>query len=338
MWFANRGTCSGVSSALSTPVGGYTNGFGYDGAGNPTTWKGAGQGFNADNQSMASTYDGNGNPTTYRGQSLAFDAENRLTQYGGVMQAGYTGDDLRAWKQTEAGRTYFLYDGTKPVCELNASGAVTAINTWGHFGVLSRHTGTGSIFYAFGTHGNAAQRLDSGGNVLSTQRFDGFGSRVSTDNNTDPFAGFNGQAGYYTDWETGLQLLTHRYYDPGFGRFLTRDPASYGGGANLYEYCGDEPTAKQDPLGLFEWGSGILGFFASCSAQALLTWLSYLFDTGTSFTEKDCNEVAACLLGAISFGVSLALDGYIGPQFASCVGSLISAIGTSVAAQWCRSH
>ena len=34
----------------------------------------------------------------------------------------------------------------------------------------------------------------------------------------DPL-GFGGQSGYYTDTETGLLCLTHRYYDPGMGKF-----------------------------------------------------------------------------------------------------------------------
>jgi len=37
------------------------------------------------------------------------------------------------------------------------------------------------------------------------------------------------------DVETGLDLLTQRYYDPQQGRFVTRDPIGYKGGLNL---CG----------------------------------------------------------------------------------------------------
>lgn len=36
------------------------------------------------------------------------------------------------------------------------------------------------------------------------------------------FSGFGGQYGYYTDAETDLALLTHRCYDPSFGRFVIR--------------------------------------------------------------------------------------------------------------------
>ncbi len=45
-------------------------------------------------------------------------------------------------------------------------------------------------------------------------------------------------------------LCTYRYYDPTRGRWLTRDPIGYGGGLNLYGYCGADPVGGVDPLGL----------------------------------------------------------------------------------------
>jgi len=71
--------------------------------------------------------------------------------------------------------------------------------------------------------------------------YDAYGSKLG---DTDAFTGgtepvrdavgFQGQFGAYTDNETGLVLMGHRYYSPGTGRFLTRDPKGYGGGINLY--------------------------------------------------------------------------------------------------------
>jgi len=61
--------------------------------------------------------------------------------------------------------------------------------------------------------------------------------------------GFGGQFGYYKDGATGLYLLGHRYYDPGTGRFLTRDPIGYGGGMNLYWYADGNPVNESDPTG-----------------------------------------------------------------------------------------
>ena len=65
----------------------------------------------------------------------------------------------------------------------------------------------------------------------------------------NPF-GFVGKAGYYSDEESGLQLLGHRYYLPKLGRFLTQDPTGHDTGLNLYRYVGDNPLTGIDPLGL----------------------------------------------------------------------------------------
>ncbi len=44
-------------------------------------------------------------------------------------------------------------------------------------------------------------------------------------------------------------MLTHRYYDPTEGRFLTRDPIGYAGGQNLYAYVNGNPVNVVDPSG-----------------------------------------------------------------------------------------
>ncbi len=233
----------------------YANGFGYDSAGNITSFKGQAYTYNADNQDTANTYDGNGNPTVYNagvygGQSVRFDPENRMTRASSVLSCGYNGDGQRAWKQNSSGaRTYFVYDGSEPVCELDGTGAVTATNTFGANGLLSRHTSAGSVFYACDLSGNVAQRANASGVSLSADQCDAFGVRQSTASAPDVF-GFGGQWGGYTDAETGLVLMTHRFYDPNAGRFLTRDPIGYDGGINLYAYVGNNPVNEGDPSGL----------------------------------------------------------------------------------------
>ena len=100
---------------------------------------------------------------------------------------------MRAWKSISGSTTYFLYDGSNPVCELDGTGAVTATNTWGG-NLLSRRARSGlaasSTFYTFDPSGNLAQRLDASANVLGTYAFDAFGLRTGTDSTTDPYAGF----------------------------------------------------------------------------------------------------------------------------------------------------
>lgn len=239
-----------LTSETSQRGGGYTNGFGYDPAGNPTTFRGSGPNiFGVDNQITGAgyVYDGNGNPTTYKGAAVTYDAEDNPTVFGSQLTAGYTGSGLRAWKQgSGGGKTYFLYDGAAPVCEMDASGAVTATNTFGGSGLLSRHTSAGSTFYTFDERGNVAQRLNAAGTPTSTDSYDAYGASATAP--PDPF-GFGAQFGYYTDAETGLALCQHRYYDNSVGRFLTRDPIGYAGGLNLYAYCANNPVSSADPSG-----------------------------------------------------------------------------------------
>ncbi|HET6382389.1 MAG TPA: RHS repeat-associated core domain-containing protein, partial [Armatimonadota bacterium] len=245
------GTQDELTQENSSRNGSYSDSFGYDPAFNPTTFKGVTHNFNVDNQDNLISYNGNGNPTSYSGNSTSFDPENRLTAYGSLLTAGYTGDNLRAWKQTASGRTYFLYDGGQPVIELNSSGAVSAVNTFGATGLLSRHTSSGSVFYQFDPQGSVAQRLDANQNVLSTFVFDAYGKELAGGSNGDPW-GYGAQAGYFTDGETGLILCTERYYDAGAGRWLNRDPFGYLGGINLYSYVANDPPTRNDPTG-FDW-------------------------------------------------------------------------------------
>jgi RHS repeat-associated protein len=243
-----------ITQEQSARNGGYTSNFGYDGAGNATTWKGAAKVFNANTQDTAQTWDLNGNPTVYGGVALTWDPENQLTSVGALMTAGYTAEGLRAWKQPGGGaRTYFLHDQIAPVIEMDAAGAVTSVNTWGTNGLVSRRSGGASVFYSFDPQGSVAQRLDAGANVLTSMMFDAHGVGHATAATSDPY-GYKAQRGYYRDVETGLLLLTHRFMDVSAGRFLNRDPIASAGGVNLYGYVRNRPTLLGDPDGLLPSG------------------------------------------------------------------------------------
>ncbi len=214
-----------------------------------------------------------------------------MTNYGSALFAGYTAGGVRAWKGDGQGnRTYFIYDGGAPVMELDGQGNVSAVNTFGPTGLLSRHSATGSTFYTFDAQGSVAQRLDASGNVLSSSAYDAHGNKVLTDSSTDPW-GYNAQSGYYTDAETGLILCTHRYYDPTQGRWLNRDPIGYAGGVNLYGYVGNNPTNYGDANGLYgvQFGNGpnigsgepTLIFTGDGAAEGAMTGLAA---DGSSFT------------------------------------------------------
>lgn len=191
--------------------------------------------------------------------SIAYTPENEATQFGTLLTADYGADGLRAWKQDALGtRTYFLYDGVTPIHELDGTGAIKATNTFGANGLTSRRDALGNdAFYTFDERGNVSERTNSTGQVLTRHIADAYGNISSYDASgtplaqlPDPYSGFGGKHGYYTDGETGLILCTYRYYDPNTGRWLNSDPIGYEGGINLYAYCSGNPVMIVDPSGL----------------------------------------------------------------------------------------
>ena len=70
----------------------------------------------------------------------------------------------------------------------------------------------------------------------------------------NPFR-YGGMVGYYTDANnpTGAVLCSLRWYMPQLGRWLSRIPIGYDGGANLYEYCHSSPVMGIDPFGMDDW-------------------------------------------------------------------------------------
>jgi len=222
---------------------------------------------------------------------------------GATMTATYRGDGMRASKSGVFGQSYFLYDGRQPVCELNGSGQVAATNTFGG-GIISRYVTTasptvpsqaGNTFYSFDERGNVAGRWNATGqnSSYSSDVYDAYGLRRYAGAGPDPW-GYGARVGYYTDNETGLSLLTHRYYDPGTGRFLTRDPMGYGGGINLYGYVGNNPVNVWDPLGLCGGDDGEPGFWDAVGSglnvglKATGSALSFgLYDGGDAKCDPD---------------------------------------------------
>jgi RHS repeat-associated protein len=222
--------------------------------------------------------------------TCTFDVENRLTAYGSALTNGYRGDGLRAWKQPGGGaKTYFLYDGTDVVCELDSSGNLAAHSTFGASGLVSRRAGSTTTWYAHDAHGSVSLTLDSAGDAVSKHGWDAYGTSLGTAP-SGPY-GYGGAWGYYTDSETGLCALAFRHYDPERGRFLNRDPIGYSGGVNLYGYVGNSPVGGVDPLGLVGYPVGASGWpSASAGSTTYSDWNPFTWDY--RFTNEDVRAIA----------------------------------------------
>jgi len=85
----------------------------------------------------------------------------------------------------------------------------------------------------------------------------------------------------FYDWETGKYYWKNRYYDPGTGRWLTRDPIGTAGGVNLYGYCENNPVFSSDSSGYMSkcwtlfWT--ILAAFAACGGMFFTPFPACIF-------------------------------------------------------------
>ena len=78
-----------------------------------------------------------------------------------------------------------------------------------------------------------------------TQRFDAWGNLLQATGSIPTY----GYTGREPD-ASGLIFYRARYYHPGLGRFVSRDPIGMQGGINPYAYAGGNPVLYNDPSGL----------------------------------------------------------------------------------------
>jgi len=117
------------------------------------------------------------------------------------------------------------------------------------------------LYYHYNGRGDVTSLVNTADNTKAKYRYEAFGVpkpgvKLDIDSN-----GFINPYGYNSedyDMYSGIQYLRARYYEPGTGRFLTRD--SYLGNImnpltlNRYAYVGNNPLMRTDPSGnMFEW-------------------------------------------------------------------------------------
>ena len=180
----------------------------------------------------------------------------------------------------EGATTSFLYDGDQLIGELEKGAlAATYVSGPGLDEVLRLTKGRDHFYYHPDGLGSIAALSDATGAVIERYTYDAFGtpqlawpvpsslSQLSTVGNRFFFTGRE------YDQETGLYFYRARYYHPGLGRFLSRDPLGTLPDVNLYRYVGraenllpyfkplnetnpylytgNNPITRIDPLGLW---------------------------------------------------------------------------------------
>ncbi|RME82707.1 MAG: RHS repeat protein [Planctomycetota bacterium] len=175
---------------------------------------------------------------------------------GKIVEFGYAPNGARVWKKSGKSITRYLYDFEDVVAEFK-DGKLVAYYLHGPgidepLGMFRR--GRSPQYYHRDGQGSVAALTDKSGKISAKYAYGPFGELIQE-------WGFHDENPYrfssrWYDKETGLYYQRSRYYDPSDGRFTSPDPALFGGGINLYAYCGNDPVNYVDPYGTSRslWG------------------------------------------------------------------------------------
>ncbi|KIE42209.1 hypothetical protein SE37_06020 [Geobacter soli] len=238
-------------NAANQMTRGRTLGFDYDNAGNQTT-RTIG---NAPDKSWVLTWDYENRLTRVEKTK---GAETRTTTFkydpfGRRIEKKHT---TTKGQITKTITTTYVYDEEDIILEITNDGT-TATKTFYTHGPgmdepLALERG-GSHYYYHADHlGSIMAITDSAGNVVQSYRYDTFGTPKATTTFQNGYL-FTGRE---WDKETNLYFYRARYYDPMVGKFISKDPAGFVDGPNLYSYVQNNPINLTDPSGLESAGYG----------------------------------------------------------------------------------
>jgi RHS repeat-associated protein len=277
--------------------------YGYDANGNRTTYNGATAGiYDAQDkllqyQSTVFTYTPAGElkARTDGAQTTAYvyDALGNLGSVtlpdGRLIEYVIDSANRRVGKKVNGSlvKSWLYQDGLRPVAEIDSAGNITRFVYASNSNVPAYMLKAG-VKYRIITDQVGSVRVvvnTTTGAPAQITNYDAFG-RVLSDSNPgfQPF----GFAGGLYDADTMLIRFGTRDYDPGVGRWTTKDRLGFRGGENLFGYATNNPIGVRDPLGLFgfgleysaEWDLGT--GYASVGALGALGGLSiYNTETGT---------------------------------------------------------
>ena len=246
------------------------------------------------------------NPSTLANQNKTEFQYDGLSRLKVTKEFTWSGS---AWTLVSNSEKRRVYDGMDVVQERDGSNSVTVTYTRdGNIGgILSRRSGSTSYYYHYDGSGNVVGMTDSSQNSVAEYAYDGYGNLLSSSG-----AQANNNNYRYSTKEylgsIGLYNYGYRFYSPGFGRWVNRDPLGEVGGLNLYGFVSNSPINTGDPYGLF-------GVRLGNGPNIGLGDPTFHFD-GSSLDNlgSDAGKgLAAGLDGANPFGNPLADNGYYDP-------------------------
>ena len=247
----------------------YNYAYTYDNAGNRATMNVGGATtdytYDANNRLLTAGdvrfgYDAGGNTLRKTNGSISgapvteyqYDFANNLTKIvyadGRKNYFEYNGGGIRQSKRDTTHAVRFIYNGIDVLFEIDpATQQTAAAYLQGIHGQSKQHRSNQDHWYLLDGLGSTRALTDTSQRVTDTYSYEAFGNiRSSTGTTPNPFQ-YVGTLGYYADDDSGLMLLTERYYNPSIGRFTACDPIAR---MSEYTYVGNRPLNWVDPDGL----------------------------------------------------------------------------------------
>ncbi|MDY7080360.1 MAG: RHS repeat-associated core domain-containing protein, partial [Chloroflexota bacterium] len=182
------------------------------------------------------TYAYNGAGRMVRAESLT--STLVYTYTSAALSAG-TADGLRVAQSVDGDVTTFAWDWASGVSEMLRDGASVCLVA---HDTLGGWDGVTWVYHLPDALGSVRQVADGAGAVVSSREWTPYGVEVGA---AQAGVGFTGE---WWDVSVGLQYLRARWYAPGVGRFVSKDPFPV---INRWLYADADPVNRVDPTGYF---------------------------------------------------------------------------------------
>ncbi len=210
-------------------------------------------------QSARPSRNADGNLLTHDGWAYSWNGEDRLasaTRGTSRLEFRYDYMGRRFEKKVYESNTLtrhqlFVYDGFRQIAEYDAlaNNALASTYLWQPAGLDVLLLRNGQEFYVSDANKNVIALIDASGTVADTYLYDPFGNCTHTGSSDNPFR-FSSE---FFDEETEVVYYNYRYYNPKFGRWISRDPLEEDEGENLYSICDNDIIFNWDNFGLFSF-------------------------------------------------------------------------------------
>lgn len=168
-----------------------------------------------------------------------YDSRSRRTR---LYRSGWTGTARISFSGGLSVQEY-TYPGTTLTREIirgsDMGGGIGGI-------LYSKEPSTTNVFNHYNSRGDVVSQTNSSGGVTWEAKYEAFGTRTEEDGNPAS----RQRANTKDEDPTGLLNEGMRYRDLEAGVFITRDPAGFEDGPNVYTYVRQNPWTMFDPLGL----------------------------------------------------------------------------------------